>query len=203
MGVEKPEYQPGEKDLTNEDVVTQILESGSDEELERLREFHNLTPEQIELFRAFIRLRKKTREQMQQELKKRIKENPVATEEELGMGIYQESVEPQVREAVLNLRRKGYTTYESGFSGFNGQKISFEKNHLVPEELIDRLKIEGINIKIKPNSISFSCDQYLELDEIKKIWDQIEQSLPELGKPAEPCNLPLAKFFRERQKDLE
>lgn len=203
MGVEKPEYQPGEKDLTNEDVVTQILESGSDEELERLREFHNLTSEQVELFRAFFKLREKTHEQMQQELKKRIKENPVATEEELGMGGYQESIEPQVREAVLNLRRKGYTTYESGFHGFNSQKISFEKNHLVPEELIDKLKIEGVNIEIKPNSISFSCDQYLELDEIKKIWDQIEQNLSDLEKPTEPCNLPQVKSFRERQKNLE
>lgn len=201
MTAEKPEYQPEEKDLTNEDIVTQILESGSDKELERLREFHNLTSERVELFRAFARLRKETHEQMQQELDERKEKNPIATEEELNMGGYQESVEPQVREAVLSLRRKGYTTFESGFHGFNSQKISFEKDHLVPEELIDKLKIEGVNIEIKPNSISFSCNQYLKLDEIKKIWDQIEQSLPDLEKPAEPCNLEQAKSFREKQKE--
>lgn len=202
MTAEKPEYQPEEKDLTNEDVVIQILESGDDEELERLREFHNLTPEQIALFQAFAKLRKETHEQMQQELIVRKEKNPIATEEELNIGAYQESIEPQVREAVLSLRRKGYTTYESGFHGFNGQKISFEKDYLVPEELTDKIEIEGVNIEIKPNSISFSCNQYLELGEIKKIWDQIEQNLPELEEPAEPCNLTQAKSFREKQKQL-
>ena len=62
MRMEKPEYWPEDKDLTNERVIIKILESGSDKELEKLREFHALTAEQAELFRAFAKLRKKTHE---------------------------------------------------------------------------------------------------------------------------------------------
>src|SRR3989339_1785207 len=155
MNIEIPKEQL-EKDLTNEEVITRIFETGSDEELEKLREFHNLTTKQIELFRSCAKLRKSIVEQMRKDIERRKEQNPIATEEELNMGAYQESIEPQVREAVLRLRRKGYTTYESGFHGFNSQIISFEKNHLIPNELSDKIKIYNVDIKIKPNSISFS-----------------------------------------------
>lgn len=188
-----------ENDLNNEEVITKIFETGSDEELKELREFHNLTAEQIELFQSCAKLRKSVIEQMKRDIKTRKEQNPIATAEELSMGAYKESIEPQVREAVLNLRKKGYTTYESGFHMFNGQIISFEKNHLIPEELIGSIKIDGVDIKINPNSISFSYDHFLELDEIKNIWNQIEQSLPDLGKPVTPCSLPQAESFRQQQ----
>ena len=157
-------------------------------------------PEKIKLFRDCARLRKEVHEQMRQELNQRIKQNPAATKEELNMGAYQESIEPQVRKAVLNLRRKGYTAYESGFHGYATQKIGFEKDHFDPDKLINRLEIEGVDIKIKPNSIAFSYDHYFELDEIKQIWDQIKEVLPNLHKPAEPCNIEQAKLFRQKQK---
>ena len=199
MNIEIPKEQL-EKDLTNEEVITRIFETGSDEELEKLREFHNLTTKQIELFRSCAKLRKSIVEQMRKDIERRKEQNPIATEEELNMGAYQESIEPQVREAVLRLRRKGYTTYESGFHGFNSQIISFEKNHLIPNELSDKIKIYNVDIKIKPNSISFSYNHPLELDEIKDIWNQIEQILPDLKESAEPCGLPQAKSFREKQQ---
>ena len=140
-------FIPRQDDLNNEDVVTQILESGTPEELEQVGEFHKLTSEQIKLFSQYAKLRKQTREQIEEQVKERKKENPTPTEEELEMGCYIESIEPQVRAAVLNLRRKGYATYESGFHNFKGQKIGFEEKHLenfqLPKNLIHELELKG------------------------------------------------------------
>lgn len=205
--ITKFEEDPEIGDLTNEDVVVRILEEGDPQKLEALRAFHNLTPEQIELFRTFAELRKSTLEQTRQEVEERVKRNPRATQEELSLGAYWETIEPQVRSAVLNLRQKGYTTYESGFYGFNSQKISFKEDHLkgfeLSQDLAQELQKRGIDVKIKPNSISFSAGRFLEIDELRKIWDQLESALPDLEKPAEPSSLQAAENFRRKQRELE
>jgi len=122
-------FIPHQYDLNNEDILTRILESGTLEELEQVRDFHKLTFEQMKLFSQYAKLRKQTHEQMWEQVKERENQNPTPTQEELEMGCYIESIEPQVRAAVLNLRRKGYATYESGFHNFKGQKIGFEEKH--------------------------------------------------------------------------
>ena len=197
-------FIPHQYDLNNEDILTRILESGTLEELEQVRDFHKLTFEQMKLFSQYAKLRKQTREQMWEQVKERENQNPTPTQEELEMGCYIESIEPQVRAAVLNLRRKGYATYESGFHNFKGQKIGFEKKHLenfrLPKNLIHELELKGIIVKINSDSLAFSCSRYLELEELKEIWKQIENILPDLQKPAEPCKLRAAQSFRERLK---
>ena len=197
-------FIPRQDDLNNEDVVTQILESGTPEELEQVGEFHKLTSEQIKLFSQYAKLRKQTREQIEEQVKERKKENPTPTQEELEMGCYIESIEPQVREVVINLRHKGYASYESGFHNFNGQKIGFEKKHLenfqLPENVVHELERKNIKVKINPDSLTFSCSRYLEPEELKEIWKQIENILPDLQKPAEPCKLRAAESFREKFK---
>ncbi len=204
----KERFEPKETiniDLANEDVAIKILESGTDEELEKLRAFYNLTTEKIELWRAFARLRRETNKKDRQDIEKRVKENPIATQEELSMGAYKESIEPQVRDAILNLRKKGYSTYLSGFNGLGHlQTIAFEENHLkhfqFPVDLAHKLEGRGVKIKVTPKSISFECSQYLELGELKKIWDEIESILPDLGEPAKPSSIQGAIIFRKKQK---
>ena len=197
-------FIPHQYDLNNKDILTRILESGTLEELEQVRDFHKLTFEQMKLFSQYAKLRKQTREQMWEQVKERKNQNPTPTQEELEMGCYIESIEPQVRAAVLNLRRKGYATYESGFHNFKGQKIGFEEKHLenfrLPKNLIHELELKGIIVKINSDSLAFSCSRYLELEELKNIWNQIENILPDLQKPAEPCKLRAAQSFRERLK---
>ena len=201
-----PEKESGfiadQNDLNNEELLTKILEEGTPERLKQVCDFHNLTIEQVKLFSQYAKLRKQTLELMGKQLEEKNIQNTTPTQEELDMGCYTESIEPQVRTAVLNLRGKGYASYESGFHQFNGQKIGFEEKHLenfqLPEELIQELKIKGIKVAIKPNSISFSCGGYLELDELEKIWNQIENILPDLQQPVEPCKLLAAQSFRER-----
>jgi hypothetical protein len=205
MSIDTPGFIPEEQqiDLTNAETIERILEEGTPEELEKLRAFHNLTPEKVRLLSDFAKLRRRTVNQGEREAEERKEKNPKATEEELHAGVYKEYIEPQVRDAVFALRRKGYTTYESGFGGYDRQIISFEKNHLknfeLPEDLTKKLAGLGVKAAVEPNRISLTFEKYVELDEIKKIWDEIAEALPDLGGPAEPSQLQGAKDFREKQ----
>lgn len=204
MTIDTPDFIPEEEiDLTNEETITRILEEGAPEELEKLRVFHNLTSEKVGLFSDFAKLRRRTHERGDSEVKERKDKNPKATDEELSAGVYREGLEPQVRDAVFVLRRKGYTTYESGFGGGDRQIISFEKKQLenfkLPEDLVQRLADLGVKAEIQPNRVSLYFEKFFELSEIKKIWDEIVETLPDLGSLAEPSQLQGAKDFRKKQ----
>jgi hypothetical protein len=209
MSIDTPSVVPEEQqiDLTNAETVTRILEEGTPEELEKFRVFNNLTPERVRLVSDFAKLRRRTKDQDEWEGEQRKEQNPKATEEELSAGVYKEHLEPQVRDAIFALRRKGYTTYESGFSArYDRQMVSFEKNHLenfqLPEDLVQKLAGLGVKAEVNPNRVSLTFEKFTELDEIKKIWDEISEALPDLGGPAEPSQLQGAKSFREKQSEI-
>ncbi|MBX6333836.1 hypothetical protein IRY61_00640 [Candidatus Saccharibacteria bacterium] len=71
----------------------------------------------LDEIRAFDELREETLASMQQELADRIARQPTLTAEEQELGTYYEAIEPQVRDAVKQLRAKGYATSASGFFG--------------------------------------------------------------------------------------
>ena len=204
--MEKFLQESNNNNLNNEDVVNRILADGTDEELEALRLFHDLKKEQVELYRHFAKLRKEAHLDSNKVVKKRKSDNPIATEEELSMGAYVESIEPQVLQTVLNLRKKGYPTYESGFHRSNKQVISFEKECLdgfnLPNDFIRELKDRGATINIKPDSIDLIINKPLDLSEIKKIWEKIEELIPDLKKQAPPCKLRASDIFRRKQSEL-
>lgn len=195
------------QDLNDEDYLRKVFESGTDEELKKITDYHNLSPEQTKIFSHFAKLRKGIILEMQATQKERAKNNPIATDVELNMGAYQENIEPQVREVVSRLRKKGYATYESGFGGFDSQVISFENNCLenfqMPDQVIDKFKDQGVVIEIKPNSIKLIFKNEFDQSEIYNFWQELENYLPDLGEPAQPCQLRQAVLFREKQKSFE
>ncbi|HEY4034106.1 MAG TPA: hypothetical protein VGL94_09110 [Ktedonobacteraceae bacterium] len=73
-----------------------------------------MTPVQIA---SFEDLRIETIRAAQHDLEDRMRMNPIPTFEEYKMGTFIERIEPQVRDAVLELNRKGYSTETSGFDG--------------------------------------------------------------------------------------
>jgi hypothetical protein len=200
----KEKIESASEDLRNIKNVQRIFEEGSDDELEKLRKFYNLTKAQVESFRYYAMLRKEVHQEMQNELEKRVGVSPDATAEEMNAGVYQENLEPQVRDAVKMLRQKGYCTYESGFYGENTQRISFEedliKDFEPSEELIQELKEKNIEIKIEPASITFICGKKIGIDDLKDIWDQVVGELPDLKRKAKQCSLESAKDFRKKYK---
>lgn len=177
-----------ERDLNDEEVIDQILSEGSDEDLEKLREFYQFTPEQMDMFRQFTRLRDRTIHEMREKFKQRIQANPEPTEAEKRLGVYEEEIEPQVFDAVAALRQKGYDTQGSGFHGPEKQSITFRGEPLngfqLSGEVVNLAKERGLKIQIFPDAIDLVYDRYLELAEIKEVWDAIAAALPDLGQPA-------------------
>ena len=203
---EKIFEQINKKDFGNEDLRTEILVSGTDENFQELKDFYlknGITEEKIYLFRYYARLRKSTIEQIENEQNERKKNNPMATEEELSLGAYIENIEPQVREAVLCIRKKGYNTFESGFTGEGDEQMisimngSFE-GFSISEEQRKKLKSKGVEIEIEDKSITLSLEKEMTVPEIKKIWDEIAEALPDLGKPAEPNTISAGESFRKK-----
>jgi hypothetical protein len=193
-----------ELDLNNEDYLTKLFESGNKEDLEKIKEYHSLSQEQVELFSYFAKMRRDVLNEMHEKLDERRVNNPIATKDELNMGAYQESIEPQVREAVNALREKGYASYESGFSGFDSQLISFEENHLqdfkMPDQVIDSFNKQGVVVEIKSDSIRMIFKKKFSQEEISTFWKEIESYLPNVEKLVKPCQLNQAITFRESQK---
>lgn len=199
--------QKPEPDLTNSDYIREVFESGSPEELKKIADFHHLNSEQISLFCHFAKLRKAELDSMREELISRLAKNPIATDDELSMGAYQENIEPQVREVVNNLRHKGYSTYESGFGDFDGQTISFESDYLdnykLPVDLLNRYEDAGVKIVIEPDSIKLHFTKEFSLEEITNFWKELETYIPKLDESVKPCKLDQAKCFREKQTKLK
>lgn len=193
-------------DLGNEEVVNRLLTSGSSPDLEKLKEFHQWNDRQIEIFSYFGKLRQETHKKIEEEVKIRRENNPFASEEELEMGAYWEAIEPQVREAVADLRKKGYHTFESGFSFWNKQQIHFENRQekliQLPEEIKQNLEGRGVIFKAEPDSIAFSCEKPLTLEELKSVWETIIKFVPDLEKKVEPNQTPAAESFRIKQERL-
>ena len=208
--MEKPKFNHDNNknlDFSDAQVCEEVLVQGSDEELEALRKFHNISSKKIEYFRYYARLRKNVHDEQWKLYQCRLNENPKATEQELEMGIYLDFIEPQVKEAVINLRKKGYSTYESGFYGGSEQRISFDESPLgkfkFSASLYKNLLKQGVVLNHDDKSIWFESNKELQLDTIKNIWDIIIKEVPDLGEPAKPCQLPQAKHFREKQLEYK
>lgn len=186
----------------NEDYIQEVFEKGEKTEVEKIKEIHGLTDEQVDLFCKFAVLKKNMLTNQEMDISKRKESNTKADDDELSMGVYREYIEPQVLNAVLNLRKKGYSTFESGFGDFDSQIISFEEEHLknfdFPGSLYKEFESQGIKINISPSSVELKFSSFKNLDEIKILWQKIEDALPDLGKPAKPCELEQAKNFRMR-----
>ncbi|GEM_PF-1759046 len=200
------EQAPFPSNLLDEDVVRRILESGSPEEIDRLRAM-GMDQETFDLYRHFAQLRKVTIEAQLREVAERTEQSPMASDEELSAGTYCEWIEPQARDAVFRLRRKGYGTVNSGFGIENRQTITFDAPYFTETAISDSLRAEltkeGVVIELKPSSISMFFNHPASLLEMKRAWNRIEEALPDLGTPAPPATSGLAIAFRETQSDPE
>lgn len=186
----------------NNDYIKDVFAGDDRGEIEIIQQVHNLTDKQIEIFTYYARMRKGVTVHRRNEISKRESENPMATEDELMIGCYLEEIEPQVKEAVIKMNRKGYATLYSGFHNFNSQVIKFKtekKVNILLEQIEAKYKDNGIKIKTDQESIEIIFLNKISLEEIKKIWDEITEALPDLGGPAKVESIPRKKFF-ERQE---
>jgi hypothetical protein len=189
-------------DLRSEDGIFRVLESGSPQSLRDLADLYGFSDADITFYRSYVRLRAQTLEEMRPILKRRIASHPAATSEEFALGVYRERLEPQVRDAVLALFKKGYTTISSGFEWLDRQHILFAKDYLrsfvIPTATLQSLEQRGVVPVVRPNSIGFELYRTMTLQEIKEIWDILAAALPPLEHPPGPSLTKVARLFRSR-----
>lgn len=136
----------------------------------------------------------------------------VASDEEYELGVYADVIEVQVREAVFDLNRKGYVTFQSGFreKSDRDQFMDFRNSNLViPDEVIEKLKESSVEIKIEYShnrttlTLHPTADRAIRLSEWKEIWNTLVAGLP----PADSALVPREtvyehRIFREKQDKL-
>jgi len=186
----------------NLDYINDVLVSKNKEEVENVQKIQGWTDGETELYSFMAKLRKEAVDQSVRELEERKEKGIPPTEEELSMGAFAETIEPQVRETVLALRKKGYNTFESGFYNFADQRIGFIDNDLesfeASEELRKKLKEEGVKLLVEDYVVSMEFSEKKDLEIIKKLWQMVENDLPNLGYKASPSTIGLAENFREK-----
>jgi|GEM_PF-5555584 len=129
----------------------------------------------------------------------RIANSPTPTDEEWSMGAYREEIEPQVCDAAMLMRQKGYDT---GSSGFWGQDhIDQVMDIATPIDDNAKVRLAEHNIEVTNTGVRFTPDNPSNLESVKKTWDLIADILPDLGKHAEPAQSVGADVFRHAMRN--
>lgn len=127
-----------------------------------------------------------------------------ATPDELNRGVFDEGIEEQARDAFKGLYDKGYTIHLSGFDDehHDTQKIEgkFTLDEKTKQEFIKLRELKGIDVKVRETfggytTISFRPKRS-NVEAIKADWQKITECFPDMGKPAQPNEMPRAREFR-------
>lgn len=154
---------------------------------------------------------------------RRILSNPYASDEEYRAGTYKESIESQVRDAVFELRKKGYSTMESGFRdlvtgsqyiginrevGIDSQTITESINKNLNKE--NKLILSKILVKNSDNRVQivlFPKIRTMPLNVWKLVWDDVASCIPviddSLRKKENSDNGEQGRDFREAQDKIK
>jgi hypothetical protein len=149
--------------------------------------------------RLFEILMYEVHERVSVEVVKRLRVNPKPTPTELNLGAFVEMIEPQVRDAILEFNRKGYSTDVSGFMGRSDMQW-IEGDFSVDEILRQRLESEGVSVVTNHSgytSIQFQPKE-ANFDKIHQKWMRISGLLPDRKAPTSPSMTVKAREFRKK-----
>ena len=161
-----------------------------------------------EKLEKFSKLREQTHQAIERETNERIKNNPTPTEEEILVGAFNEMIEPQVRDAVFELHKKGYATESSGFGGEHWQTQSLDGYFEIDDETKQKIEEAGAKVlkgkdlglpgqEEEYNYIQFNPDNP-DINEIKSTWDNIVSLIPSKEQPAPPSISGHSEEFRNQ-----
>lgn len=134
-------------------------------------------------------LREETVTRTESELTSRIHTNPHPTELETRIGAFIEELEPQVRNAVETMAKKGYTTASSGFYGPHGEIQQIDGPFTIDPEIRAALSELGVYVKTgeelgfprlgaEYSGIGF-YPATPDLPAITEMWDRVVAMLPQ------------------------
>ncbi|MFH1426310.1 MAG: hypothetical protein ABIG66_02650 [Candidatus Kerfeldbacteria bacterium] len=159
------------------------------------------------LIKEFAQLREKTLAEVEMETEARIASNPTPTEEEIRVGAFREMIEPQIRDALFEIARKGYSTESSGFWGGHGEIQCLDGLMELDEETAHAIRQLGMEVEIGPiESEPGRSEQFAKISfrppnpdmaYMKKMWDHLAEALPDRGHPASPSTSGGSDDFRE------
>lgn len=171
-------------------------------------QFPNFNAEQEKLFKDLERLRDEAHAQTEKETEERIKNNPKPTEEEILAGAFREMIEPQVRDALFEMYRKGYSTESSGFGGENSEYQQIDGYFELDEKTKQAFEAAGAKIlKGKDIGLPGFGENYTfirfspkeaDISKIKEKWDEIVSILPQKTEPASPSISGASDDFRKQ-----
>lgn len=145
----------------------------------------------------FEKLRFDIRKKTELELDKRMKnkKNPDAIE--LSLGLFKEELEPQVRNAVLALYRKGYSIDISGFMDNPIYQV-IEGDFQLDEKTLAKFNPEKVTIETNPSGYTSLriAPTKADLKNIQKEWDKIIALFPDTKKSASASMTRKAREFR-------
>lgn len=144
---------------------------------------------------AARRARIAAHQRMDAEQRERNRTAPIPTDDEWSAGVFVEDLEPQVRDAVFALRRKGYATYSSGFDDWDYQSVHMEDALDLPPGPTKAL--EDMSVTVREKSLSFIPDDF-DPERMREKWNRIVDLLPERDMPAPETDVPQAELFRRR-----
>lgn len=170
--------------------------------------FPNFNAEQERLFKELDKLRNEAHTRTEKETEERIKNNPKPTEEEILAGAFREMIEPQVRDALFEMYKKGYGTESSGFGGENSEYQQIDGYFELDEKSKKKLESAGVKIlKGKDIGLPGFGENYTfirffpknaDIDKIKKEWDEIVSLLPQKTELASPSISGASDDFRKQ-----
>lgn len=154
---------------------------------------YNVFKTMVESTHIHAKLREQVLSDQEAEVNNRLQNNPQFTEEEKNLGVYTEEIEPQVRNAVFDLNRKGYSTYYSGFYDLDSRYQVIEGRFRLDNEIANQLNTEGVEVMIG-QAEEFGCtplsedEEYItiiqfkantiDLKEIEAKWNTIVAMIP-------------------------
>lgn len=136
-------------------------------------------------------------ETMAAEIKTRLIQNPQPDDFEINVGVYREMIEPQVRTAVIELNRKGYSTDASGFMSTSDTQ-TLDGDFMLEESQITKLHSIDVSVITNPSGYTRLTFKPAEADLqlITKKWDYIASLLPDKGTAPKPSMTKKARAFR-------
>lgn len=149
--------------------------------------------------RLFERLRYNVQRKIINDIKKRRSKNPNPDSIESRLGLFIEELEPQVKQAVLTLTRKGYSTDASGFMD-NPCDQMIEGDFQLNEVTIRKLK--KIGAQVLTNASGYTRVQFspkeADTQKIKREWDIVVSFIPDKNQVAASSMTSKAREFRRK-----
>jgi hypothetical protein len=156
-------------------------------------------PQQADLQkqRLFEKLKYSTQRKIGTDIKKRKSSVLHPNKIELILGLLAEELEPQVKQAIFILNKKGYSTDASGFMNDPSDQM-IEGDFQLEENTINELQIIGVQVETNPSGYSRLQFKAREANiiKIKKHWQKIASLLPDKHKIPSPSMTRKAREFR-------